>query len=758
MNMRIYKHIPLIAAAALLLLAGCAKDPALLDAGSITVEASIGAMTKVSAASGFEAGDQIAVYAWTGSADAVPATLVVDGVVNTFDGGAWTPASAMYWKTASDAHYFLAVSPVHTVSDFTADPYTLDLADYTASDLLFAANLGGVKSGDGAVKLAFRHAMAKLVVNLSFRSQFDGTPDVSAVTLSAKTKASVNYLTQAVSATGDAASVSLPAATANGSYSAILVPQDGVRKVTVTIAGKDYVYTAGEDIPLASGQVTTLNLTVGRDKIELSGVSVSDWTAGSALPGGVALAHHDAVDMGNGVLWATCNIGATQPWEVGEYFAWGETEPKTTYTWANYKWMREGMHTYEFITKYTYADKVYKYNSGVIWYDGNNFVGDNKKTFADDGYTDDAAHQNWGGTWRIPTYEEFEWLKDKEHCDWVWTTNYKGTGVRGMIVTSKIPGYESNSIFLPVGGYRNGSETEQSILGYYWSSSLADASYLGGCLDFGVREGESTPVLFVGGNYRNFGSLVRPVSGVANPELGDLYYSDGTWSPTLVEGKTPIGVIAYLGEDAFTETGTDVGGTPFKGHGLVLCLKNAATGEKWSTENVSIFPGLEVTDASGLKRTTNVSGYMNTATLTADAETAAKYPAATAAKYYTGLPAPAGTTGWFLPSAQQWVRMMMGLGGLSEDDIKWLWWFDNDHAAVNKWETAMAKAGADGTAYDSMTDIPLLLYWSSSECSADDAVLLNIDVTDTGDIGFAWEGVAKVDRGSDVCTRPVLAF
>ncbi len=277
MNMRKYKHIPLLSAAALLLLAGCAKDPALLDAGSITVEASIGAMTKVSAASGFEAGDQIAVYAWTGSAADVPATRVVDGVVNTFDGSAWTPASQMRWKNATDAHYFLGVSPVHAISDFTADTYLVAPADYTASDLLFAANLGGVKSGDGAVKLAFRHAMAKLVVNLTFRDQFGGTPEVSAVTLSAKQTASVNYLTQTVSAAGDAASVSLPAAISNSSYSAILVPQDGIRKVTVTIAGKDYVYTAGEDIPLVSGQLTTLNLTVGKDRIDLGNISIDDW-------------------------------------------------------------------------------------------------------------------------------------------------------------------------------------------------------------------------------------------------------------------------------------------------------------------------------------------------------------------------------------------------------------------------------------------------------------------------------------------------
>ena len=265
-----------------ILLPGCQKEA--LDGGLITVEASVGPATKVTCdgdKSSFAAGDKISVYAWTGSASEVPAKRVVDGVVNTYDGSAWTPASLMRWRNGSDAHYFLGVSPVHTISDFTADIYTIDPADYTASDLLFARNLDSVKSEDGAVKLGFQHAMAKLKVNLSFRDQFGGTPVVSAVSLSAKTKASINYLTQAVSATGDVASVSLPAVTANSSYSAILVPQEGVKKITVTIAGKDYVYTAGESIPLASGQVTTLNLTVGRDLLELGSVSISDWVEDS---------------------------------------------------------------------------------------------------------------------------------------------------------------------------------------------------------------------------------------------------------------------------------------------------------------------------------------------------------------------------------------------------------------------------------------------------------------------------------------------
>ena len=252
-----------------------------------------------------------------------------------------------------------------------------------------------------------------------------------------------------------------------------------------------------------------------------------------------------------------------------------------------------------------------------------------------------------------------------------------------------------------------------------------------------------------------------PLTYPEPPKLGDLYYSDGTWSSTLVAGKTPIGVIAYLGTDEFTETGTTVGGSTFTGHGLVLCLKNAASGVIWSTElgTDEFGESASVDDVDDLKRTTDVSGYTNTATLAAMADAATKYPAAYQAKNYTGLAAPAtGTTGWFLPSAQQWVKMMEGLGGLAESDITWDNWFNTNHSAATSWETAMAKAGATGTAYDSVTD-DYLWYWSSSEYSAYGAVLLGIDATGTGSgYGFFLGVFNKSSSDYDFRVRPVLAF
>ena len=251
------------------------------------------------------------------------------------------------------------------------------------------------------------------------------------------------------------------------------------------------------------------------------------------------------------------------------------------------------------------------------------------------------------------------------------------------------------------------------------------------------------------------------LSSAKSIDLGRLVGADGkiyaSASQISTAGTTAIGVIAYV-DDATTTADDEItekshGG----GHGLVLCLKNAASNVKWSTEQVSKFTGQTVTNADGLRRTTNVSGYTNTATLTVDAETAAKYPAAAAAKNYTGLTAPTGTTGWFLPSAQQWVKMQTALGGLSIDDIKW-GNFDNSLSGATAWETALTKAGAGN--YDSIMNRS---YWSSSEYSDCYGVELYVVSNDALNnyYSFCWNYANKTYSSNSSkynCVRPALAF
>ena len=157
----------------------------------------------------------------------------------------------------------------------------------------------------------------------------------------------------------------------------------------------------------------------------------------------------DYVDLGlpSGTLWATRNVGANSSVDYGDYFAWGETEAKHSYSWDNYRWCKGSMNT---LTKYCT-------NSSYGYY---NFV--DNKTLLDP--EDDAAYVNWGPEWRIPTVEQQDELR--EHCTWLWTQK---NGVSGELVT----GPNGNTLFLPAAGYRLGPSLQNGgSEGWYWSRLL----------------------------------------------------------------------------------------------------------------------------------------------------------------------------------------------------------------------------------------------------------------------------------------------
>ena len=157
---------------------------------------------------------------------------------------------------------------------------------------------------------------------------------------------------------------------------------------------------------------------------------------------------HKYVDLGlpSGLKWATCNVGATTPEEYGDYFAWGEVEPKTTYNWSTYKYGTN----YNQLTKYCSESRF-----------GKDGFTDNKTVLDPE---DDAATANWGSVWRMPTKAEQDELRN--NCTWDWTTQ---NGVKGY----KVTGPNGNSIFLPAAGYMlEGALNHARSVGYYWSSSL----------------------------------------------------------------------------------------------------------------------------------------------------------------------------------------------------------------------------------------------------------------------------------------------
>ena len=155
---------------------------------------------------------------------------------------------------------------------------------------------------------------------------------------------------------------------------------------------------------------------------------------------------YNAVDLGlpSGTLWADRNVGADAPEAYGDYFAWGETEPKSTYNWSTYKWSIGSSSTQ---TKYCIDSDF-----GTV--DG--------KTTLD--LEDDAAYVNMGAEWRMSTIAEQEELLN--NCTWTWTTQ---NGVYGR----KVTGPNGNSLFLPAAGFRYyGDLYSAGSIGHYWSSSL----------------------------------------------------------------------------------------------------------------------------------------------------------------------------------------------------------------------------------------------------------------------------------------------
>ena len=267
----------------------------------ITVEAQVGAMTRATTTGNstvFDEGDKLSLYAWTDNQNTTPQSFVVDGVSNTLtNNGKWVPEQEMLWQDMVTLHYFLGIYPTRRVENLAADPFTLDDTDYEKSDLLYALVPRAMKATENPVPLIFDHAMAKLYVNMNFRTQWDGKPNITACKAKAANSCTINYLAKEITPTLDAdATVTLTAQPVADNdnfaakYCALMIPQTGFRTVTITIDGKNYTYTHNEDIPLVSGKITTLNLIVGRNKIEIGTVSINEWEEGETIDGGQAYA------------------------------------------------------------------------------------------------------------------------------------------------------------------------------------------------------------------------------------------------------------------------------------------------------------------------------------------------------------------------------------------------------------------------------------------------------------------------------------
>ena len=212
--------------------------------------------------------------------------------------------------------------------------------------------------------------------------------------------------------------------------------------------------------------------------------------------------------------------------------------------------------------------------------------------------------------------------------------------------------------------------------------------------------------------------------------VGDIYYSDGAItkpkpediSAARANGKTPIGVIGYLGNNKWTESGTESG---YGGHALVMCLKNIGStsttdmgsGYRWYSSNedcqrTKVDTGDKIRGSSDKDYG---SGYKETKVLVANGSA---FEAANAAKNYTSLPAPTNKcTGWFLPSAGQYYAVMSQLGGgIKPDNWEINVFFENMTTVSGNINAALSKVGPDQ--YTEFFQGTNTWAWTSSEFSS----------------------------------------
>lgn len=262
--------------------------------------------------------------------------------------------------------------------------------------------------------------------------------------------------------------------------------------------------------------------------------------------------------------------------------------------------------------------------------------------------------------------------------------------------------------------------------------------------------------------------------------VGDIYYSDGalsSQSESLLSGKTPVGIVGYVGEDYWTEK--QLKSSNKGGHALVMCLKtigsNGTTGDAnigtryaWYSSN---------TDAGRTKINskdlltgscdkTYGSGVNETDALISKWSTAAA--AAYQAKHYTTLPASSSKcSGWFLPTAGQYYAVMSTLGAAFSSDWTGIWdgnttthptagFFNNMTTVTGNINNKLKKVGNNN--YTEFFGATNTWAWTSSEFSATGAVYVDSGVDDSKGSGSVRFNIGNGTKTSQRPVRPFLAF
>ncbi len=295
------QHFNLIFLAAGLLMLSCSEKPAepvVPDEptpvpNEIRIAAELVAASKALAENdiykSFEIEDAISVFVWTGehvSGELTAEQTVVNNVRNSFEGGSkWKADSPMAWAEGDPvAHDFMAVYPAVELKMPGKLQGTYSAVKGKVEDVLVARVNDQMPTSE-PVKLTFDHAMSFIEVNLNLRSEYDGIDPASIyVTAEVATDAVVDYVTASSSATGTAADYSLSASADGLHHRAVLPAQTVPMDIVVHLGELSFTVKQDDlDLVLESGNITTVNLNIGKDVVEISGISVSDWKTGGPI-------------------------------------------------------------------------------------------------------------------------------------------------------------------------------------------------------------------------------------------------------------------------------------------------------------------------------------------------------------------------------------------------------------------------------------------------------------------------------------------
>ena len=457
--------------------------------------------------------------------------VVFDGTRVEKQGDLWVSAVEKMWEHQQIYHFhsFAPAGAVENIGEYPNSERAKGLSNFAytndgSKDLIYAyatRTQGSPRRiNDDPVQLPFEHLLSR--VQFTFKNNLsEGNITITDVQITEAAKSAelncadasianwawnatatgaynfgnTGTIAQGASRATENVQFLFPAATQNYNISFnFTYESDAAEARTATIADVNFVMGKAYNINVT---IEDKDIVTEQYKIEFFVVEVKDWgdnielnatlnekedeqepTTPTTKP---EIGTHEYVDLGLSVKWATCNVGANSPEEYGDYFAWGEIEPKEEYSWSTYKYC---VDNYDNLTKYCTQS-----------YDGKDGFTDNKTVLDPE---DDAATVNWGGVWRMPTKAEQQELVD--NCTWTWTTQ---NGVNGY----KVTGPNGNSIFLPGAGYMYSSSLYcAGSVGSYWSRSLnTDNPNHAYCVDFDSDN--------VGWShyYRYFGLSVRPV-------------------------------------------------------------------------------------------------------------------------------------------------------------------------------------------------------------------------------------------------------